>query len=100
MSGDAVEVWEGMERKPWAILSPFVRKALQMIVQEPWKITSEFLVVPVPADTPILGSVPLLYLGKGNVAVCHGGVQTALLAALHRGGDLARACVWVLAVGA
>lgn len=37
--------------------------------------------VPVPGDTPVLGSVPLVHLGKGNVAVCrraslcHAGVQ-------------------------
>lgn len=54
-----------------------------MSAQEPWKISSEFLVMPVPADTPLLGSVPLLHLGKGDVAacrrasVCHGGYGAA-----------------------
>uniref|UniRef100_A0A8C3NFD3 Uncharacterized protein n=1 Tax=Geospiza parvula TaxID=87175 RepID=A0A8C3NFD3_GEOPR len=52
-----------------------------MSAQEPWKISSAFLVVPVAADSPVLGSVPLVHLGKGSVAVCrrasvcHGGVQ-------------------------
>lgn len=73
----------GKERRGSHKLSPFVRKALQISAQKPWKINSEFLVALVPADTPVLGSVPLLHLGKGNVAVCrrasvcHGGVWSA-----------------------
>lgn len=60
--------WKEQRRCHRLFLGLLLKNILKMSLQEPWKITSEFPVVSVPADSPVLGSEPLLRLGQGNVA--------------------------------